>query len=39
VYDRVQQFRGDLEYEGAPAVCWTAEKADALLDNWNAARG
>ncbi len=35
VHGRVQRFRFDLEYEGSPAVRWTADEADHLLDRWN----
>jgi hypothetical protein len=34
VYDRVQRFRADLEYEGVPAAQWSAEQARALIEKW-----
>jgi hypothetical protein len=39
VHGRVQRFRPNLQYEGRPAVRWTAEEADTLLDKWIASNG
>jgi hypothetical protein len=39
VYGRVQGLSLDLQHDGKPAVRWTAEQADALLDKWNACHG
>jgi hypothetical protein len=36
VFERIQQFPVDLQYEGTPVVRWTGEQADALLAKWSA---
>jgi hypothetical protein len=34
VCDRMQQFRFDLEYEGTPAVSWSADEVRTLFVEW-----
>jgi hypothetical protein len=34
LHARVQRFREDLEYESRPAVRWTTEQADLLVEHW-----
>ncbi len=36
VFERVQLFRGDLEYEGKQALRWSAAEALTLLERWQA---
>jgi hypothetical protein len=39
VCDRIQRFRADLKYEGAPAVSWSAEQTHTLFNKWIKANG
>jgi hypothetical protein len=39
IHAQVQQFRQDLEYEGAKAARWSTEQADVLLEKWHLIHG
>jgi hypothetical protein len=39
ICDRIQRFRADLKYEGAPAVRWSAEQARTLFNKWIESNG
>jgi hypothetical protein len=39
VDERVQRFPTESRYEGRPAMRWSSEQADTLLDKWNACHG
>jgi hypothetical protein len=39
ICDRIQRFRTDLKYEGAPAVRWSAQQTGTLFDKWIESNG